>query len=119
MKKILLVDDDQDIRDAISFILDMEGFDVLSLDNGRDVLSSIYKYRPNLILLDALIGELDGRDICKEVKSSPLTAQLPVIIVSATHGYHTRHEKQCGADDYIEKPFDMEQLISCVRKHLF
>ncbi len=116
-KKVLVVDDDPDIREIISLILDMEGFTVCGLDNGREVLDRIQSCRPDLILLDVMLGDSDGRDICKILKNAPDTRQIPVIIVSATHGLHTAYEKRCGADDYISKPFDVNELIDRVRKY--
>ncbi|SDF47034.1 two-component system, OmpR family, alkaline phosphatase synthesis response regulator PhoP [Mucilaginibacter pineti] len=64
-----------------------------------------------------MLGDSDGRDICKILKNAPDTRQIPVIIVSATYGLHTAHEKRCGVDDYISKPFDVNELIDRVRKY--
>lgn len=63
------------------------------------------------------LGDADGRDICKTLKQQPATASVPVIIVSATHGWHTSHEKRCGADHYLLKPFDVDELLSQVKRY--
>jgi DNA-binding response OmpR family regulator len=114
-KKVLVVDDDRDIRELMHLILEMEGYAVTELDNGHDVLDAIQILRPDVVLLDVMLGDVDGRDICKLLKNDPGMQDIPIIIVSASHGQHTMHEKQCGANDYLAKPFDMNDLISHVR----
>jgi DNA-binding response OmpR family regulator len=114
-KKVLVVDDDKDIRELMHLILEMEGYAVTELDNGHDVLDAIQVSRPDVVLLDVMLGDTDGRDICKLLKNDPEMKDIPIIIVSASHGLHTMHEKQCGANDYLAKPFDMNDLISHVR----
>lgn len=114
-KKVLVVDDDADIREIISTILDMEGFKVAELDNGMGVLSEVKRNRPDVILLDVMLGDADGRDICKLLKESSFTRTIPIIIISATHGRHTMTEKNCGADDYITKPFGVDHLLDLVK----
>jgi DNA-binding response OmpR family regulator len=114
-KKVLVVDDDKDIRELMHLILEMEGYAVTELDNGHDVFDAIQVLRPDVVLLDVMLGDTDGRDICKLLKSDPGMKDIPIIIVSASHGQHTMHEKQCGANDYLAKPFDMNDLIDHVR----
>ncbi len=111
MKKVLIVDDDDDIREILSMILSDEGYAVSCLNNGSEVYETVLQYNPDLILLDVQLGDADGRDICQRLKNDSLTKKLPVIIVSATHGWHTRHEKGCNADFYIAKPFDVNQIV--------
>lgn len=116
-KIVLVVDDDPGIRDVISMILDMEGYVVHTVSNGAGVPANVAVHHPDLILLDVMLGDSDGRDICRTLKTDPLTRHLPVVIVSASHGRETLDEKQCGADEYIAKPFDMSELLACVRKY--
>lgn len=68
-KNILVVDDDPDIRELISLLMDMEGHQVAELDIGKSVLSQISSQRPDLVLLDAILGDADGRDICRLLKT--------------------------------------------------
>lgn len=63
------MDDDPDIRDVMSMILNLDGYTVFCVDNGKDVPDSVTRYRPNLILLDLMLGDSDGRDICKQLKT--------------------------------------------------
>ncbi|MBL4675073.1 MAG: response regulator [Mucilaginibacter sp.] len=114
-KKILVVDDDDDIRFIIKMILYDEGYVVTELNSGHEVVSEVDRLHPDVILLDAMLGDMDGRDICKALKSHAATTGIPVIIVSATHGSHTMHQKLCMANDYIDKPFEITELVDKVR----
>lgn len=97
-------------------ILEGEGYAVSGLDNGHEVLKTIQEDRPDVLLLDVMLGDMDGRDICKEIKNGPETEDIPVIIISASHGAHTAHEKNCRANHYVDKPFDIDDLLSQVRR---
>ncbi|MEO3407599.1 response regulator [Mucilaginibacter sp. CAU 1740] len=115
-KKILVVDDDEDIREVMTMILETDGYTVFALDNGHEVLKAIQDNRPDVLLSDVRLGDMDGRDICRELKDNPTTRGIPISFVSATHGWHTMHEKKCGANDYVAKPFDVEDLLLHVRR---
>jgi DNA-binding response OmpR family regulator len=116
MKSVLIVDDDEDIRQIITWILSEEGYEVSELPDGSRVVDTVAQDPPDLLLLDVMLGDTDGRDICKTLKNDPATQSVPVIIISATHGWDTRHEKDCGADYYIAKPFDIQKLVEQVRR---
>ena len=118
MITILIVEDDEDIRELITMILGTEDYAVAGLANGSAVLQTVAQLEPNLILMDVMLGDADGRDIFKTLKQQPSTASVPIIIVSATHGWHTAHEKRCGADLYLLKPFDVDELIGQVRRYV-
>ena len=115
-KKILVVDDDQAIREVIMMILEIEGYHVLGLNNGRGVVDTVHQTRPDIVLLDVQLGDSDGRDICRELKGQPATQEIPVIIISANHGWSALHEKQCNADGFLAKPFDLTELVNQVRR---
>ncbi|MDN3550228.1 response regulator transcription factor [Mucilaginibacter aquaedulcis] len=112
-KKILIVDDEADIRDVVNYILTDEGYQVKELADGQNVDHAIEDSRPDVILLDVMLGDMDGRDICRELKNAPETMAIPIIIVSATHA-GIDEGKGCHADDYLLKPFDIEDLIQKV-----
>jgi len=114
-KRILIIEDDDDIREIICYVLNLEGFKVYEHNRGLGAIEQVEQIHPDLILLDVILGDADGRDICKELKARPDTSKIPVIIISATHGWHTAHQKYCGANDYIQKPFDMDHLIEKVK----
>jgi len=115
VKKVLVVDDDIGIRDIIKLILDDEGYEVNELDNGHQVDSTIACWVPDVILLDVMLGDMDGRDICRHLKSEKNTASIPIIIISATHSRYTLPQKNCAANDYLEKPFDIDDLVRKVK----
>ena len=117
MSKILIVDDDEGILDAISLILEDEGYAINTTANGNEVNDRIKKFKPNLILLDVLLSGSDGREICKDLKNNSLTNRIPIIMISA-HPSAKQTIKQYGADAFLPKPFGAEDLISTVKKYL-
>ncbi len=116
-KKILVVDDDPDIREIIIYVLEAEGYQVSGLNNGLSVVETIVQIQPNMLLLDVQLGDSDGRDICRELKSQDATKEIPVIMISASHSWKGILEKQCNADDYLPKPFDITDLLAHVRRY--
>lgn len=116
MKKILVVDDDESIVEVVQLVLEGEGYSVQTNTNGN-VLPLLKKERPDLILLDMLLSGVDGRDICKKLKSDHETVRIPVIMLSA-HSETDKAADASGADDYLEKPFDVDALIAIVERHL-
>jgi DNA-binding response OmpR family regulator len=116
-KKILVVDDDRDIREIIMMVLESEGFEVAGLDNGTAVIDTVQQFWPDLVLLDVQLGDRDGRDICRDLKGQPATRAIPVIIISASHGWHALRKKHCEADDFLAKPFDITELVDQVKRY--
>lgn len=118
MKKILVLDDDLEILEVITMILEMEGYEVRGIRSGYELLASVNLFRPDLILLDVMLGEHDGRVLCHDLKSSPLTQSIPIIMISASHDMIRMPEKFCKPDDFIAKPFDIYDLIEKVSENL-
>lgn len=118
MKKILAVDDNKDILEMLRYILESSGYEVDTLSDGHFLFDRISKWMPDLILLDIMLGDLDGRVLCRDVKNTEETHDIPVILISASH--HAEHSfTQKGApDDFIEKPFDMNTLLTSIEKNL-
>src|SRR5476651_1751509 len=110
-KKILAVDDDLFILDALTELLKYSGYDVESTPNGEDVFKKIDEYVPDLILLDVMLAGLDGREICKKIKNNESTKNIPVIMVSATPAVN-QTIRDFGANDFVAKPFDIFQLLN-------
>ena len=108
------MDDDHDIVDIIKIILEDEGYEVNTLTNGRDVLKSIENDRPDLILLDVMLGGIDGRDICKAIKSDVLLSSIPIVMISASHNLHNLLTEKGSPNDFLAKPFDIDNLIKKV-----
>lgn len=118
MKKILLVDDNTDILELITMILELEGFQVFSTKNGQETQSMIEKFNPDLIMLDVLLGNVDGRYLCHVIKSEQKTANIPVIMISASHAAKSIQDGYCAPDDFISKPFDIDDLVARVKTAL-
>jgi DNA-binding response OmpR family regulator len=107
-KTILVADDDKAIVDSITAILDLSGYEVLNVLDGTSVLDAV-KASPDLILLDIQMPGHNGQTVCRQLKRQASTKDIPIIIVSASTD--VKHKaKLAGADDYLEKPFDMEML---------
>ena len=107
-KTILIADDDKDIVDSITAILDHSGYEVLNVMDGTSVMQAV-KALPDLILLDIQMPGHDGPTVCRQLKRQASTKDIPVIIVSASMDVQQKAE-QAGADDYLEKPFDIDVL---------
>ena len=115
-KKILVADDDPAILEAIQMILELEGYNVDTTVDGQ----TIYKMEkdfPDLLLLDIWMSGEDGRDICKYLKNDPLTKHIPIIMISASKDI-MKSAKEAGANDFIAKPFDMNDLLAKIKKQI-
>lgn len=117
MSKILVVDDDIDILSVMEILLSMKGFDVEVISKGENTIPKIESFKPDLILLDVLISGYDGRVICKQLKSNKSTCHIPVIMFSA-HPGAAATIADYGADDFIAKPFDVNNLMQKVNDQL-
>jgi len=114
--RILVVDDDPDILQFVEMNLDMEGFDTQTAESGRIALEVARERPPDLILLDVMMPELDGLTVLRRLRSSPATASIPVVLLTAKALAEDRvRGLDLGADDYITKPFDIEELLARVK----
>ena len=104
--KILVVEDEADIRKLIAYHLNQERFRVLEAENGEDALDLVHKETPRLIVLDLMLPSLSGLEFCKIIRQSAETAQTPILMLTAKAGEADRVVGlELGADDYITKPF--------------
>jgi len=111
-KRILLADDEEDIKTVISMFLRSQGYDVVTAFDGLDTLEKVRTERPDLILLDIMMPVLDGYEVCKRLKEDAATADIPILILSAAaHIESVNRGLRAGAKDYIVKPFDPEKLL--------
>jgi DNA-binding response OmpR family regulator len=115
-KKILVADDDPAILDALQIMLEEIGYDVETTTNGRTV-QAMKEHLPDLLLLDIWMSGMDGRDICIYLKKHKNTRQIPIIMISANKDAKMI-AKEAGADDFIEKPFEMDELLGKVEKYI-
>lgn len=115
-KKILVVDDDNDILFVLKLMLEMNGYDVeVSAEAGKILTPG--SPLPDLLLLDIWMGNYDGREICQQVKNDAATKQLPVILLSASRDIE-ESAKDAGADDFLAKPFEQKDLLEKIRKYI-
>jgi DNA-binding response OmpR family regulator len=112
-KKLLIVDDEYDIVEPLSLLLSSEGYVVSSVTKGEQTYEKVRTFQPDLILLDILMSGSDGRTICKNLKKTSSTKKIPVIMMSA-HPSAKKDSAGCGADAFIAKPFDTDELMSLV-----
>lgn len=115
-KRILVVDDNTAILDALKIMLEDEGYEVETTVDGATV-KDIQAPLPDLVLLDIWMSGVDGRDVCKFLKSTPATKHIPVIMISAAKDTE-QIAKASGADDFISKPFQMDVLLKMVAKYV-
>lgn len=116
-KKILLVEDEAEIRQFIQSALEMEGYQVLTAPNGVKLISNIRVDRPDLILLDIQLPWVDGYELCKAIKAHPEYRKIPVVFVSIRNRPEDIEAgRACGADDYVTKPIDLEHFLGVVKR---
>lgn len=114
--KILVVEDDSDILNLLTYNLQSAGFDVLAVGDGHEGLTLARQHSPDLVVLDLMIPGLDGLEVCKELKRSKDTAGVPVIILTARGDEVDRIVGlELGADDYVVKPFSPRELVLRIR----
>jgi len=118
-KKILIVDDEVDLVETIRFPLELEGYTVLVSNNGEDALNQARREKPHLILLDLMLPKLDGYKVCRLLKFDEKYKHIPILILTAkTQEKDKILGKETGADEYITKPFDLDELLEKVKSYL-
>lgn len=113
MRKILIVDDNPDILQVMQLLLGSRGFEVEVTTNAEDTFPKIESFDPGLIFLDVFLGGYDGRDICKQIKSTEYLKKIPVILFSANK-VSTTSINESQSDAFISKPFDIVDLVEKV-----
>jgi len=118
-KEILIVDDEPSIVVPIQFLMEQQGYSVLVAENGEDALDVIYKYKPDLILLDIMLPRIDGYEVCEIVRLNPEYRNVKIIFLTAK-GREVEIAKglALGANAYIVKPFSNTELIAKVKELL-
>jgi DNA-binding response OmpR family regulator len=118
-QKILVIEDDKDIRDTMAFALQQANYEVITSGDAK-ILTSILNVNPNLILLDNWLtdwkSDANGEQLSKQLKSDPTTNHIPIVIVSAVS--NVKEIAEAGlADGYLKKPFDVDKLINTVKRY--
>jgi len=116
MKKILLIEDDSDLFSLLKYNLEKEGFAMTGQQTGKGALDLCRQVRPDLILLDIMLPDSDGLDICKAIRRDPELAAIPVIFLTARASETDRIVGlELGANDYVVKPFFVRELIARIK----
>lgn len=115
-ERILVVEDERDLRDVLTYNLKREGYQVLSAGDGREALEKAGDRAPDLILLDLMLPDLDGLEVCRRVRQDPQLGSTPIIMVTAkADEADVVLGLGVGADDYLAKPFSVKELIARVK----
>ena len=117
--RILIVDDESQLSQMMADLLTNAGYETRTANSGRDALAQVQADRPDLVLLDVDMPELDGFEVATMLKSDPATATIPLIIVSAHDGRGARLiGLESGAEDFLSKPVDTAELLAKIRNLL-
>ncbi len=115
MSKIMVVDDEPQIRTLVKVILEKEGYKMVGANSGKECLKKLKKEKPDIILLDVMMQGEDGWEILKEIKKNEKTKDLPVAMFTIrTSDDSVKKSLESGADAHINKPFDVEELLDAV-----
>lgn len=116
-KKIYVVEDNDDIRELVEYLLEVEDYEVKGFANATDFSLKIENDLPDLVVLDVMLPDGNGVDICNKLKANPNTKELPVLLMSANANM-AFVSKESMADDFISKPFDIDDLVTRAKKLL-
>lgn len=119
MKKIFVVEDDEEIRGLLEFNLKKQGYDVATAAAGYEALTRLQEEQADLIILDIMLPEMDGYEICRVLRSRDEYKKVPIIMLTAKgEEFDVVLGLELGADDYVKKPFSIRELLSRIKSHL-
>ena len=119
MKKILIIEDNPDVRENTAEILELSNYEVVTAENGKEGVKAASEELPDLIICDVMMPELDGFGVLRILSQNPVTATIPFIFLTArTEKSDFRKGMSLGADDYITKPFDDVDLLNAIEIRL-
>lgn len=116
-RTVLVVDDDPGILEVIRIILEDNGYRVITLSNSYQVLKQVNKHAPHLIVMDLWMSGMDGHQLAKKLKNNHRTKHIPIVVISALSNIK-EIIKQSRADDFLAKPFNINDLVAVVAKYL-
>lgn len=116
VKKILLAEDDADIRFILNHVLNEAGYEVELVSTGHNIVNGKHGL-PDLFILDKALPVIDGLALCKYLRIKKETRDIPIIMISAFHQLKKK-ARELGVNEFVEKPFDVKQLVSLVDKHI-
>ena len=115
--KLVIVEDDGDLREMVTRVLRMRGMEIKGLASGKLLLESLTIERPDIVLMDIYLGDSDGRTLCKQLKNSQEYSAIPIVLYSAGNISNTSIVDSL-ADDFVQKPFNLSSLFNCIQKNL-
>ena len=118
-KKILIADDETDIVETLQFMLEVEGFECLTAYNGEDALNLAKREKPDLLILDVMMPKINGYKVCRLLKFDAKYKNIPILMVTARSQEEDKMiGEETGADEYITKPFEINDVVEKVKKYL-
>ncbi len=113
---VLVIDDEESIVDLIKLGLKYEGFEVVAASDGEEGIAAAQRTNPIFIILDRMLPDMDGLEVCRRLRSNPTTLDIPILLLTAKDEVGSRVEGlNTGADDYLTKPFSFEELVARIR----
>jgi CheY-like chemotaxis protein len=113
-KRVLVVEDEQDVAELVADVLDLEGYEA-RIASGEEAVESVLSFRPNVILLDLMMPGVDGFEVARRLRARQETNRVPIVVMTAMHDAQSR-AREVGAQGCIAKPFDIGELIHAVEK---
>jgi DNA-binding response OmpR family regulator len=117
-KKILIVEDEEAVRELEKFILEQQGYEVMEARDGLEGLTKAEFRKPDLILLDLMMPDVSGGRMFDEMREHPATAGIPIVVVTGKPDAHQIYDDQIGPEDVIMKPFEAEALLARIEHHI-
>ena len=119
MKTVLLIEDDSALRESTAELLELSNYNVISAPNGRIGIEQAKKVNPDVVVCDIMMPEIDGYGVLEALSQNPVTSNIPFIFLSAkTEHKEIRKGMNLGADDYLTKPFEEEELVSAIESRI-
>ena len=117
MLKILLIEDDPEMIFVLSNILKEENYEVQSVTDGQQAMEKVENFKPDVIVTDVMIPKIDGWKLCKKFKENPLTSGIPILVLTGkSEEISELMSYECGADEYISKPFQNNDIINSLKR---
>jgi CheY-like chemotaxis protein len=117
--RVLVVDDDPQVLKLLRVNFELDGYDVVDASSGEEALKSVKRDHPDVVVCDVMMPGMDGIEVVRRLRADPKTAKLPVIVVSAkAQRIDLQAGQLAGADDYVTKPFDPQDLLDAVARLL-
>ena len=119
MNNILVVDDEIDVVEVVEMLLELEGYKVLKAYDGKEALEAVEKEIPDLVILDIMMPEIDGVEVCRRFRANEKLNNVPIVMFSAKiSAYDKKESFEAGADGFISKPFNARGFISGIKTYL-